>query len=1004
MADGPVDSLHSRRPEEAGSGSPSRELTEAPSPGAGQAASDPSVSLSGTTVDHFEVLELLGAGGFGEVYRARDTRLGRMVAIKVLPAAFAKDAERRERFRREALAASALNHPNICTVHDLVEEDGRYFIVMELVEGKTLAATLKDGPLSLERLLPIALQVAEALGEAHRAGILHRDIKPGNIALTARGQVKVLDFGLAKLVGSSTDSEEPTLESLTAEGATFGTLEYMSPEQLLGKPLDRRSDLFSFGIVLYAMMTARLPFRASAPIALANAILHAEPRDFGVIAVPERLKAVIRKLLEKEPGKRYASAEDLHRDLASLIESPGAKRTAALSRGAWIGVATVTVVLVAAAGWLWSRAARERRVLAEIPEITQLVENQEYETAASLLRKARSVLPNDPALEKLWMKSTDETDVVSAPAGATVSIRPYRGDPEAWETLGVTPLKGVHVPKSGHLWRLTKAGFVERYWLGLGSLSYTKGKTIPLDPAGSIPAGMVRVLGPKGMMATPVLGLEPVAEFPMQSFLIDRTEVTNEEFRKFVEAGGYRRKEFWKQPFVRGGRTLPWEEAAALLVDATGQPGPATWEAGTFPGGQEKHPVAGVSWYEAAAYAEFASKSLPTIYHWYYAADEWFTLIAPASNFRGKGTLPVEGDSAVSGWGTRHMAGNVKEWCWNETTEGKRFILGGGFGEPEYMFWDPDAQSPWDRKPNYGFRCVKLPAPPSPVAVAKVGVISRDFERERPVSDEVFKAYRGLYAYDKGNLDARVERSEAAGEWSHEVVSFKAAYGGERVLAHLFLPKSPVPPYQSVILFPGDVPLYQDKLDQQEFSEEWAYYLTSGRAVMFPVYKGMFERRDGFESDQPEATALYRDHVIAWAKDLGRSVDYLETRPDVDRQKLAYSGTSMGGDVAPVLLALETRFRAAIVIAGGMVQARTLPEVDRINFIGRVKVPTLMLNGRYDFFFPVERSILPMFRLLGTPEKDKKLVLYDSGHMPPRTGYIRESLAWLDRYLGPVKK
>ena len=186
-------------------GRPERDLstapTVAPSPGARPASAGPSSSISGTTVGHFEVIDLLGAGGFGEVYRARDTRLGRMVALKVLPAAFALDAERRERFRREALAASALNHPNICTVYELIESGEKTFIVMELVEGKTLHAALANGPLPAVEALPIALQIADALAEAHRAGILHRDIKSGNIMLTPRGQVKVLDFGLAKRLG-----------------------------------------------------------------------------------------------------------------------------------------------------------------------------------------------------------------------------------------------------------------------------------------------------------------------------------------------------------------------------------------------------------------------------------------------------------------------------------------------------------------------------------------------------------------------------------------------------------------------------------------------------------------------------------------------------------------------------------------------------------------------------------------------------------------------------------
>ena len=308
----------------------SRAPTEAPSPGGKPAPLEPSSPISGTTVGHFEVLDLLGAGGFGEVYRARDTRLGRMVAIKILPAAFALDAERRERFRREALAASALNHPNICTVYELFESGEKTFIVMELVEGRTLHAALASGPLPAAEAVPIALQIADALAEAHRAGILHRDVKSANIVVTPRGQVKVLDFGLAKRLGPEAGSGDATPQALTRAGTTLGTLSYMSPEQLLGKAVDRRSDLFSFGVVLYEMVTGRLPFEGSTAIAVADAILHAEPRDFGDRPVPEKLKAIIRKLLEKDPARRYSGAEEVARraEGAGSLADPGAARGA----------------------------------------------------------------------------------------------------------------------------------------------------------------------------------------------------------------------------------------------------------------------------------------------------------------------------------------------------------------------------------------------------------------------------------------------------------------------------------------------------------------------------------------------------------------------------------------------------------------------------------------------------------------------------------------------------
>jgi len=273
----------------------------------------------GTRLGSYEILAPLGSGGMGEVYRARDTKLGREVAIKVLPAAFTDDAERRERFEREARAASALSHPNVATIYEFGESEGRAFIAMELVEGQSLTARIAGQPLATRDLVDLALQVADALEEAHGRGITHRDIKPGNLMVTPRGRVKVLDFGLARLAPHDADGDASTLMA-TRAGTALGTVPYMSPEQALGRDVDPRSDLFSLGAVIYEMATGRRAFDGGSASATTDLILHSQPMAIARLnyEAPAELERIVRKCLEKDRERRYQSARELVVDLGTL--------------------------------------------------------------------------------------------------------------------------------------------------------------------------------------------------------------------------------------------------------------------------------------------------------------------------------------------------------------------------------------------------------------------------------------------------------------------------------------------------------------------------------------------------------------------------------------------------------------------------------------------------------------------------------------------------------------
>ena len=314
--------------------------------------------LAGRSLSHYQIERLLGEGGMGEVFLARDTVLNRRVALKILPESFSSDADRLRRFLREARTASAVSHANVAHIYEVAEADGVHFIAMEYVEGRSLAQVLAEGPLAPARAVEVAREIADALAEAHAHGIVHRDIKPGNVMLTDRGQVKVLDFGLAKTLFDATDDEAsdklPTLTK-TAAGIVLGTLPYMSPEQALGQPVDARSDLFSLGILLYEATTGRRPFNAGT--AAASARSDRAPRRSAASSVqtviPAWLNRIVARCLQKLPEDRYQTARDLLVDLrregTSLRRRP-ARRLIAVTLTALLVVAGLVALLLRAWG------------------------------------------------------------------------------------------------------------------------------------------------------------------------------------------------------------------------------------------------------------------------------------------------------------------------------------------------------------------------------------------------------------------------------------------------------------------------------------------------------------------------------------------------------------------------------------------------------------------------------------------------------------------------------
>lgn len=979
-----------------------------------EASSRPGLS-AGTYVGHFCIVEEIGRGGMGIVYKAEDTKLQRLVALKFLPAHYQFTLNTKERFLNEARAASALDHPNLCTIYEVGEHDGHVFIAMALYDGETLKEKIDRGPLPVQLALDFVRQITDGLAGAHAKGIIHRDIKPANIIITPEGRAKILDFGLAKVAERS--------QELTGQGIALGTVAYMSPEQTQGEEIGTATDMWSLGILFYEMLAGKRPFRSASQSVLVEAIRNEHPTSITQVRdeVPNGIDGILDSLLAKNPASRITAVRT--QDALNHLEDVGqhgsiisaiVKRPVVL-----VGISVAVIALLFGILKPMIQENQIARASMMIPEIQQLAQNGKFAEAYALAEEAEKHLEADPALNALWPLIADQLTITTSPAGASVSAQRYRENSDAAETasefLGHTPIEGRRVPRGAYRLLIEKEGYANVERLASRHLFEP---AVHIDhhliEASRIEAEEVFVPGGRyHLRGQDRLTTEKVS---LSDYVIDRYEVSNQDYKAFIDAGGYREPAYWKEPMFKDEVAISWEEAMRLFTDRTGLHGPRDWVNQAPPSGEESFPVTGVSWYEASAYAQWAGKRLPTVFEWQRAARPdtihpygivmpWGTMLPRESvenraNFNSDRAVDVTAHPfGVSPYGAYNMAGNAREWCANP--RGNEFATAGGsWTDPEYAFAYFGARDGFFASSNLGFRCARTLVETD----ERQGNIAFPAESPppvyTPVDERTFQSFLSHFRYDPQPLNAEIRETVETPDWTRQTVTF-AGVGGESLIAYLYLPAHAEPPYQAILFSPPFPVIAGWYSIQQEAERSLAPFIKTGRAVLAIVPKGGIERpRDQAFIIPEQGSVLMRSIGVEWANEYSRGVDYLESRDDIDVGRIAHIAFSAGGS-GLIFPAVDDRYKSIMLISSGMPEyvEQRLPEINGVNFVPYYAAPTLVLNGRFDEIYSINTHVRPLFNLLPHP---KRLEIVESGHVPPLEMSVPIMRGWLDETLGPV--
>jgi eukaryotic-like serine/threonine-protein kinase len=688
--------------------------------------SDLITRLNAALEGRYRIERELGAGGMATVYLAQDLKHDRHVAVKAFRPEVASHLGG-GRFLQEIEIVARIEHPHILTLIDSGDADGLLYFVMPYVSGESLRTRLaKEETLPIADVIRLMRDVADGLAEAHRHGLVHRDIKPDNIMMSGNHAV-VMDFGVAKAASTATGEHH-----VTTVGMTLGTPTYMSPEQAAAEPdIDHRTDIYALGVLAYELLTGRPPLTGSSAAQILAAHVTTVPDAISEhrVETPPALEAVVMKCLEKKPEDRWQRTDEILQQLESIatpsggVPSTQVPGTAKRERGSparvrWLALAVTVVTVVGLAVAQQRRAAATSALLSELQSAAEAGDPDRVYSV--LLESGRDL--GESAFDSIAASVGGSASFTADPAGSSVQLERV---PAALDTflapmdMGSSPVSDVLLVAGEYRATISRpdhqtAQFPIVVQVG-GSLTIHR----TLVPEGWQAADMVYV--DAGSVPGPLAQDFDGVEVP--AFLIDQFEVSNQRFMRFVVEGGYRDSSLWSDSMQVGGAWVGREQAIASFVDRTGLPGPRGWSGGTFPDGRADHPVEGVNWYEAEAFAAWSGKQLPSIEQWWRAAlgeggrrfpwgDDLIS-IDVRSNFGGTGTTPVEGFSfGTSPYGAFNMAGNVREWIAGAAPDGLFTALGGSWLSPTYMFDWPNLESlgPSFHSDEVGFRLV-MPVP-----------------------------------------------------------------------------------------------------------------------------------------------------------------------------------------------------------------------------------------------------------------------------------------------------